>query len=69
MSNGVKYVTIQKLSEITGYTVGALRRKIERGQFIEGVHYKHSPDNRIQFNLEAYNQWVEGVKPELRRVA
>jgi hypothetical protein len=69
MSSEIKYVTIQKLAEDTGYTVGALRRKIERGQFIEGVHFKHSPDGRIQFNLEAYNQWVEGVKVELRHAA
>lgn len=65
----IKYVTIQKLSEMSGYSVGALRRKIERGQFLEGVHFRHSPDGRIQFNLEAYQQWVEGAKPELRHAA
>lgn len=65
----MKWITIQKLSEMTGYTVGALRRKMERGQFIENVHYRHAPDGRIHFNLEAYEQWVLGEKPELKRAA
>lgn len=65
----MKYVTIQKLAEKTGYSVGALRRKIERGQLLEGVHFVKSPDGRIQFNIEAYESWVQGDRPELRLVA
>lgn len=57
---GVKWVTIQKLSELTGYTTDAIAKKIERGQWPEGLMWLKSPDNRRQINLEAYNQWVEG---------
>ena len=56
----IKWVTIQKLSELTGYTRDAISKKIDRGQWPEGVMWKKSPDGRRQINLEAYNLWVEG---------
>lgn len=65
----MNWITIQKLSELSGYTVPALRMKMERGVFIEGVHYKRAPDGRIHFNIKAYEAWVNGEKPELRHVA
>lgn len=65
----MKWVLLTKLAADTGYTEAALRQKIQRGDFIEGVHWRHSPDGRIQFNMEAYEQWVLGQKPELQRAA
>lgn len=56
-------VTIQKLAEESGYTVEALRAKILRGQFAEGIHYIKSPDGRIHFYVEAYLQWVQSNAP------
>ena len=32
----MKYVTTQKLSELSGYTPKAIRRKIEEGIFVQG---------------------------------
>lgn len=54
----VEFVTIKKLADVTGYTVKAFQRKIQRGVFLYGKHYIKDPDGRIQFNLEAYNEWV-----------
>ena len=55
------YVFINKIAELTGYTEKAARRKIEDGVWIEGIHYRRSPDGRIHLNLETYKQWLEGV--------
>lgn len=59
----MKWVTISKLSDMAGYTEKAIRRKIEEGVFVEGIHWKYAPDNRIHFNLECYEKWVE-EKPQ-----
>lgn len=44
-------VTIKKLAELSGYTEGALRKKIHDGVFVESVHFQKSPDGRIHFDL------------------
>ena len=56
----LKWITIRKFSEVSGYSEKAIRAKIDRGQWPEGILWLKSPDSRIQINLEAYNQWVEG---------
>lgn len=64
----LEWVTIQKLADESGYTVAALRSKINRGDFIESYHWRKSRDGRIQFNVEAYNEWVRGGRLELKSV-
>lgn len=54
-------VTINKLSQMTGYTAGALRKKIERGILVEGLHYVRGPDNRILVSPQAFNAWILGT--------
>lgn len=34
-----RYIRIEKFAAETGYTAKAIRRKIEAGVFVEGVHY------------------------------
>lgn len=63
----MNWITIQKLHEQTGYSVAALRQKIQRGDFIDGVHYRRSPDSRIHFNVGAYEQWIKGERQELKK--
>lgn len=58
----IKYVTVSKFSELTGYTESAIRGKIQDGVWVEGIHYRHAPDNRIQMDMDAYLDWVEGEK-------
>jgi hypothetical protein len=65
----MKWVLLTKFAEETGYTEAAVRQKIQRGDFVKGVHWRHSPDKRVQINLEAYEQWVLGLKPELHQEA
>lgn len=61
------YVTLPLLSSMTGYSPGALQKKIERGDWLEGVHYVRAPDGRIQVNLAAYRRWVEGEPASIVR--
>ena len=55
----LKYVKMEKFSEQSGYTIKAIRRKMEEGVFIEGTHYRKAPDGRILINIVEYERWVE----------
>lgn len=57
----MKWVTIKRLAELSGYTKKAIYNKRERGVWSEGIHSRKSPDNRLQFNIEAIELWIEGV--------
>jgi hypothetical protein len=69
----VAYVTIEKLADLTGYTAKAIRRKIERREFIEGLHYRRAPDGRVLMDVKQFNEWIKGndygqeTKMEARR--
>ena len=56
----MKWVTIKKLAELTGYSEDAIRAKIKRGIWRIEKHWRKAPDNRILFNIEAIQLWVEG---------
>lgn len=56
----VRWVTISKFSEITGYTEDAVRSKIQRGDWPENYLWRHAPDGRILMSIEGYNKWAEG---------
>lgn len=45
---------------MTGYTVKAMERKIERGDWIEGKVWLRAPDGRILIDLLGFKRWVEG---------
>lgn len=55
----MKWVLITKIQELIGYTDDAIRSKISKGVWIKGVHWKKAPDNRLFFNLEAIQKWIE----------
>ncbi|RLL52308.1 excisionase [Mariprofundus sp. EBB-1] len=56
----MKWITINKLSELTGYSENAIRAKIKKGVWLMGRHCTKAPDGRVLFNPEAINAWVEG---------
>jgi hypothetical protein len=45
---------------MTGYSVKAMQRKIERGDWIEGKVWLRAPDGRILVSIEGFERWVEG---------
>ena len=54
-----RYVLLSLASVITGYSVKAIERKIERGDWQEGKVWKRAPDGRVVIDLVGYNKWVE----------
>jgi hypothetical protein len=53
-------VTIPRFAELSGYTEEAVRAKIERGVWLEGVVWLRAPDNRILISIQGYDAWAEG---------
>lgn len=45
---------------ITGYTVKAMERKIERGDWPEKRVWIRAPDGRVMIDVVGYQKWVEG---------
>lgn len=54
----VDWILAEKFSQITGYSVEAVRIKRKRGLWPDGTITKVQ-NGRIHVNLKAYDQWVE----------
>lgn len=55
-----RYVSIKKMVELTGYTEAAIRTKMNRGVWLEKIHYWTAPDGRKLIDLDIFEQWVRG---------
>ena len=56
----MKWITINKLSELTGYSENAIRAKIKKGVWLMERHWRKAPDGRVLLNPQAIEDWVEG---------
>ncbi|MBM7454527.1 hypothetical protein HNR62_000356 [Oceanisphaera litoralis] len=56
------WVTLNKAKELFGYTPAAFRGKINRGQLVQGVHWRKAPDNRVVINPQAFNAWLASAE-------
>jgi hypothetical protein len=66
----LRYVTISKFAEESGYSELAIRAKIHDGIWPEGQVWMKAPDNRVLISTEGYAEWVEtGGVLKLRRKA
>lgn len=54
-----RYVLLPVANAITGYSVKAMERKIERGDWPEGKLWRRAPDGHILIDLMGYQRWVE----------
>jgi hypothetical protein len=63
----IRYVTIRKFCELTGYTEEAIRVKIKRGVWTENRVWRKAPDGHILIHMEGFWSWVEtgGKEPEV----
>jgi hypothetical protein len=52
-------VLLPLANAITGYTVKAMERKIERGDWVEGKVWRRAPDGRVLIDILGYQRWVE----------
>lgn len=55
-------VTIDRASEATGLTPSAIRKRIERGAWLEGHEFSRAPDGRIYIDLDAVARWQRGLR-------
>jgi hypothetical protein len=55
-----RYVLLPLANLVTGYSVKAMERKIERGDWQEGKVWRRAPDGRILIDVVGYQRWVEG---------
>jgi len=62
----VEWVTIKKLSELTGLSVESIRANIKKGQFLIDYHWRKQC-GRIYINTVRFNEWVEGKPPRNTR--
>lgn len=58
-----RFVLIPLASQLTGYTVKAIEKKIERGQWRLGVEFVKAPDGHRLIDMQAYERWVLGDAP------
>lgn len=52
------YVTIPLAAAVTGYSVKAIRRKIEAAVWREGREFVRAPDGHVLINIQGYHRWV-----------
>lgn len=60
-----RYVLLKLASQLTGYTVKAIQRKIESGVWTQDQVWIRAPDGRIMVDLVGYHRWVQGKTPAL----
>lgn len=68
IENPVDSVTIRRFAELSGYSEKAVRRKIERGDWLEGFEYHRAPTGGVTIYLPGFNRWAQGL-PRLSPVA
>jgi hypothetical protein len=56
--NASRFVLIPLASLVTGLSEKAIERKIERGVWIEGKHFRRR-DGRVYVDMQAYERWVD----------
>jgi hypothetical protein len=53
-----RYVLLLLGHLVTGYSVKAMERKIERGDWIEGREWVRAPDGRVMLDTLGYEEWA-----------
>ena len=62
-----RYVLLPLANLLTGYSIKAMERKIERGDWQEGKVWKRAPDGRIVIDVVGYQRWIEGPRAAVHR--
>jgi len=53
-----RFVTVKLAATLTGISEKAIRRKIERGVWLEGKHWRRA-DGGIFIDMKAYERWAD----------
>lgn len=56
---GTRLVLIPRFCELTGYTLKAVEKKMERRQWRIGQVLRKAPDGHIMIDLDEFERWVD----------
>ncbi len=56
-----RWVLENIVSQIFGFTRDQLQKYRQSGLMLSGVHFRKNPAGRIVYNVEAINNWQEGI--------
>ena len=54
-----RYVTVGLAATLTGLSAGAIRKRIERGIWLEGRQFRRARDGRIWIDTKGVQEWIE----------
>ena len=57
----ITYVTVKKMSELTGYSEKSLYNKMY-STWTEGRQYIHAPDGKPLIHIGEFEQWVQSTQ-------
>lgn len=63
-----KFVTLEKMEELTGYSRRGAEALINKGKWIEGIHYRLRNGRRF-VDMTWFDNWVLGIEPTLAEIA
>ena len=55
----LRFGTVRRASQVTGYTENAIRTKISTGVWPEGLVWKWAPDGVQLIDFEGFNLWCQ----------
>ncbi len=58
----MKWITLKKLSELSGMTEESARSCKKNGYWRDGVHWRKAPNGRIFICVNAVEKWIEGCE-------
>lgn len=56
-----RYVLLSLAATVTGYSVKAMERKIEKGDWIQGKVWRRAPDGHVVIDLVGFQKWIENT--------
>lgn len=65
----LRHLTIPKFAVESGYTEDAIRSKIKRGEWLDGLVWVKAPDGRILIDTEGFEAWAIGATSSQRQQA
>ncbi len=57
----LQFKTIKQFSQESGYSEKAIRLKLDKGVWGDGIRFK-APDGRVLISIEGFERWVQGTE-------
>src|SRR5574343_228768 len=64
----IRFCTVKRYAELSGYTERAIESKISRGDWTYGRQYVRAPDGRIFVSIEGVEKWLQSIAASTSRM-